>query len=53
MVVCARQVEQLLGDPSKARRDLGWECKVRFEDLVDDMMKADLASVHLGEHDHL
>jgi len=41
------EVELLLGDPSKARRDLGWECKVHFADLVKDMMAADLADVKM------
>ncbi len=36
------EVEQLLGDPSKARRELGWEPKTRFRDLVRMMMDADL-----------
>jgi len=36
------EVELLLGDPSKARRVLGWEPKVRFEGLVKMMVKADV-----------
>lgn len=47
------EVEQLLGDPSKAKRELGWECKIKFHELVADMMKADLAEVHTTEHDSL
>ena len=35
-------VNFLLGDPSKAKRILGWEPKVDFEELVQIMMKADL-----------
>ncbi|MBR2939773.1 MAG: GDP-mannose 4,6-dehydratase, partial [Kiritimatiellae bacterium] len=34
--------ESLAGDPSKARRELGWEPKVRFSDLVAMMVDADL-----------
>ena len=37
------EVEQLLGDPSKARRELGWEPKVTFKGLVKMMVEADLA----------
>ena len=36
------EVELLLGDPSKARRILGWEPKVRFEELVKMMVRADV-----------
>ena len=35
------EVEQLLGDPSKAKRQLGWEPEVTFEKLVEIMVKAD------------
>ena len=35
-------MEQLLGDPSKAKRVLGWEPKVTFKGLVKMMMDADL-----------
>jgi GDPmannose 4,6-dehydratase len=35
-------VDQLLGDPTKARNTLGWEPKVKFHDLVKLMMDADL-----------
>ncbi|MFW5843335.1 MAG: GDP-mannose 4,6-dehydratase, partial [Spirochaetota bacterium] len=37
------EVELLLGDPSKAKRVLGWEPKVTFTDLVAMMVDADLA----------
>ena len=36
------EVETLLGDPSKARRKLGWKPKVSFKALVTEMMGADL-----------
>ena len=36
------EVEQLLGDPSKAKKQLGWEPKVKFEELVKIMIKGDL-----------
>jgi GDPmannose 4,6-dehydratase len=37
------EVEQLLADPTKARRELGWTAKVSFEQLVTMMVDADLA----------
>ena len=36
------EVELLIGNPEKARRQLGWEPKVRFKDLVKIMVDADL-----------
>lgn len=36
------EVEQLLGDPSKARAKLGWQATTRFADLVAEMVEADL-----------
>jgi GDPmannose 4,6-dehydratase len=36
------EVETLLGDPTKARDRLGWVPKVSFEQLVQEMMGADL-----------
>jgi len=36
------EVEQLLGDPSKAKRQLGWEPEVTFEQLVKIMTDGDL-----------
>ncbi|MBW2294464.1 MAG: GDP-mannose 4,6-dehydratase, partial [Deltaproteobacteria bacterium] len=36
------EVDLLLGDPSKAKELLGWEPKVKFQELVEIMMKADL-----------
>jgi GDPmannose 4,6-dehydratase len=37
------EVDLLLADPSKAREELGWEPKVRFEGLVRMMVDSDLA----------
>lgn len=39
------EVEQLLGDPTKARQKLGWRHRVSFQALVDEMVDADLAAV--------
>jgi GDPmannose 4,6-dehydratase len=37
------EVELLIGDPAKAKRILDWEPKVRFQELVQIMVDADLA----------
>ena len=37
------EVELLLGDPTKAKTKLGWEPKVKFEELVRIMTHADLS----------
>jgi GDPmannose 4,6-dehydratase len=39
------EVDHLLGDPSKARSKLGWQHKVSFEELVAEMVAADLENV--------
>lgn len=36
------EVETLLGDPTKAKTNLGWEPKISFEELVKEMALADL-----------
>ena len=36
------EVEQLLGDPAKAKRQLGWEPQVKFAELVQIMTDGDL-----------
>ena len=38
------EVEELLGDPTKARKKLGWKPKVTFKELVAEMMREDLKS---------
>jgi GDPmannose 4,6-dehydratase len=40
------EVEQLLGNPAKAKKQLGWEPKVKFDELVKIMTQADWAKVH-------
>jgi GDPmannose 4,6-dehydratase len=35
----------LVGDPTKARRELGWEPEVSFEDLIAEMVQADVAAL--------
>jgi GDPmannose 4,6-dehydratase len=39
------EVDQLCGDPSKAKRQLGWEPQVSFDELVKRMVDADLAAL--------
>ena len=41
----AAEVETLLGDSSKARKELGWSPKISFAQLVSDMMESDLQVV--------
>jgi len=36
------EVDSLLGDARKARRKLGWKPKIRFPELVTEMVRADL-----------
>ena len=42
------EVDHLVGDPTRAREDLGWEPQVRFEDLICEMVQADLT---LAQHE--
>jgi GDPmannose 4,6-dehydratase len=37
------EVDLLIGDPSKARRELGWAPEVSFEQLIAMMVDADVA----------
>jgi GDPmannose 4,6-dehydratase len=43
------EVDHLRGDASKARRVLGWEPAVGFEDLVEMMVDADLVRLKTGD----
>jgi GDPmannose 4,6-dehydratase len=36
------EVDQLLGNPAKAKRKLGWSHRVGFQELVTEMMESDL-----------
>jgi len=38
------EVETLLGDASKAKRELGWSPRISFDDLVKEMVESDLKS---------
>jgi GDPmannose 4,6-dehydratase len=39
------EVDFLIGDPSKAREKLGWQHKISFDDLVAEMVDADLETL--------
>jgi GDPmannose 4,6-dehydratase len=39
------EVDLLIGDPSKARAKLGWQHKISFDELVAEMVAADLKNV--------
>jgi GDPmannose 4,6-dehydratase len=39
------EVDFLVGDPSKARQRLGWRHKTSFDELVTEMVEADLAAI--------
>jgi GDPmannose 4,6-dehydratase len=39
------EVDLLIGDATKARTLLGWEPRISFEQLVDEMVDADVAAL--------
>ena len=43
------EVQTLLGDPSKAKRKLGWSAKVSFEQLIEEMVSEDLKAAERDE----
>lgn len=42
------EVDILLGDASKARKVFGWTPQIQFEDLVEEMIEADLRTLSEG-----
>jgi GDPmannose 4,6-dehydratase len=46
------EVDILIGNPAKAKRDLGWTPTTLFSALVDEMVDADLAAVDAGDLDN-
>jgi GDPmannose 4,6-dehydratase len=42
------EVELLLGDPEKARRELGWTATTTLEEMTAEMVEADLAEARLA-----
>ena len=43
------EVDALLGDPSKAKAELGWQPKITFDDMVKEMVHEDLKSAERDE----
>lgn len=41
------EVDLLLGDPSKAKQQLGWHHKISFDQLIEEMVKSDFNIVEL------
>jgi GDPmannose 4,6-dehydratase len=39
------EVETLIGNPAKARKELGWKCEMAFQNMVECMVQNDLALV--------
>jgi GDPmannose 4,6-dehydratase len=46
------EVDQLIGDASKARNVLGWEPTHSFRDLIKEMVVSDLESLASGSADN-
>jgi GDPmannose 4,6-dehydratase len=44
------EVDVLIGDPSKAKSELGWEAKTKFKDLVRLMVDADMEIANKEAH---
>ena len=47
------EVDQLLGDASKAQRELGWKAETTFTELVAEMVKSDLELLRSNPNDVL
>jgi GDPmannose 4,6-dehydratase len=45
------EVDLLIGDASKARREIGWNPKVTFKELVRLMVDADVSMVNRNEQE--
>lgn len=46
------EVDLLLGDPTKAKTLLGWKHKITFEELIAEMVDADLARIKQEQFRH-
>lgn len=42
------EVDYLMGDPSKAQRELGWKTTISFDEMVKQMVQVDLERSRLG-----
>ena len=40
---CSTEVETLLGDPRKAKQNLGWVPEITLDQMIEEMAAADLA----------
>jgi GDPmannose 4,6-dehydratase len=45
------EVDQLIGDPTKAREALGWSPAYTFKDLVAEMVQSDLENIRRTAHE--
>ena len=43
------ELNALIGDYSKANKELGWEPKTKLEDLIKEMVESDLKSIEQGK----
>ena len=43
------EVDVLLGDASKARQKLGWEAETTLEQMIQEMVDADLARLQIKQ----
>ena len=43
------EVDHLIGDPAKAKKELGWEPSVNFTQLVTMMVDADIDRIKSGQ----
>jgi GDPmannose 4,6-dehydratase len=46
------EVDLLIGDPSKAKRELGWVPEYDLESMVKDMMRSDLSVMRINSNWH-
>ncbi|MEZ5199625.1 MAG: GDP-mannose 4,6-dehydratase [Bacteroidales bacterium] len=44
------EVELLIGDPTKAKNQLGWEPKYDLQGLVSDMVRSDVIQVERNKY---
>jgi len=44
------EVESLLGDPTKAKKKLGWKPKISFSDMVAEMIREDIQEAKKDEY---
>ena len=41
------EVDVLIGDPTKAKRELKWETKIDLDELIDEMLQSDIKNKKL------